>query len=65
MCLLKQSLQASGVETDVDAMAAPTEAIAFAESVAAAVKALRYMVTDLKDYLPHSQDTGPSRFFSS
>lgn len=60
MALLKQSLQAAGIATDADTMASPTELVAFAESVAAALKALRYMVTDLRDYLPHSQDTGPS-----
>jgi hypothetical protein len=60
MALLKQSLQAAGIETDADAMASPTELIAFSESVVAALKVLRYMVTDLKDFLPHSQDTGPS-----
>jgi hypothetical protein len=60
MALLKQSLQAAGIETDADAMASPTELIAFSESVVAALKVLRYMVTDLKDFLPHSQDTGLS-----
>lgn len=60
MALLKHSLQSYGVEAEEEPSTSPNEIVAFADAVGVALSVLRYMVTDLKEFLPHSQDTGAS-----